>query len=106
MSDLHIHREHQLGLAKARKVAWAWAEKAEADFDMACTYEEGDDEDLVTFVRSGVKGSLRVCADRFELDARLGLLLGAFKGSIEAEIVKRLDELLAAKGPARAPRKR
>ena len=25
MADIRIHREHQLGLAKARKVAWAWA---------------------------------------------------------------------------------
>ena len=29
MANLHIHRDHTLGLAKARKVAWAWAEQAE-----------------------------------------------------------------------------
>ena len=41
--------------------------------------------------------TLRVTADHFELDALLGFLLGAFKDRIESEIVKNLDELLAAK---------
>jgi hypothetical protein len=26
MPDIHIHREHTLGLAEARKVAFEWAE--------------------------------------------------------------------------------
>lgn len=100
MADLHIHREHGLGLAGARKVAREWAEHVEQEFDMECTFEEGRDGDTVHFTRSGVKGSLEVTASTFELDAKLGFLLGAFKGRIEAEIVKNLDELLASK-PAR-----
>lgn len=106
MAQIHIHREHQLGLAGARKVAWQWAEQAEADFDMACTYEEGDDSDAVQFSRSGVSGTLTVGADHFELDAQLGFLLGAFKDRIEAEIVKNLDALLAAKPKAAAKKKK
>lgn len=107
MADIHIHREHALGLAKARKIAFQWAEQVEQEFDMACEYEEGHDGDEVRFTRSGVKGTLTVGQDHFELDARLGLLLGAFKGTIEAEIVRRLDELLAqpATAKAAAPRK-
>ncbi|MBA4261261.1 MAG: polyhydroxyalkanoic acid synthase, partial [Comamonadaceae bacterium] len=54
MADIHIQRQHQLGLPGARKVAWRWAEQAEADFGMTCTYEEGDDGDEVQFSRSGV----------------------------------------------------
>ncbi len=96
MADLFIARDHQLGLAAARRLAWQWAEQAENEFDMECTYEEGDDADEVAFTRSGVNGSLRVTATRFELAARLGFLLGAFKDRIEAEIVKNLDTLLAA----------
>lgn len=95
MADLHIVRDHTLGLAKARKLAFKWAEQVEADFDMQCSYAEGKLEDEVDFVRSGVKGRLLVTKDRFELQAHLGFLLGAFKGSIEAEIVKNLDALLA-----------
>ena len=97
MANLHILREHALGLPAARKIAFAWAEQVESDFDMKCSYEEGKAADQVTFSRSGVNGTLQVTADRFELDAKLGFLLGAFKGKIEAEIVKNLDDLLASK---------
>lgn len=97
MAILHIRREHALGLLAARKLAFKWAEQVEEEFDMECTYEEGDTSDLVTFTRSGVNGTLKVLADHFELDAKLGFLLGAFKNRIEAEIVKNLDGLLAAK---------
>ena len=102
MPDIHITREHQLGLADARKLAFKWAEMAEAKFEMECTYEEGKASDLVTFTRSGVNGELKVTKDRFELDARLGFLLGAFKDRIETEIVKNLDALLAQKSPMKA----
>ena len=97
MADIHIHRHHKLGLKGARKLAWQWAEQVEAEFEMACTYVEGEDSDDVQFSRSGVKGNLHVCADHFELNAQLGFLLGAFKERIESEIVKNLDELLAGK---------
>jgi putative polyhydroxyalkanoate system protein len=100
MADIHIEREHTLGMAAARKLAWQWAEQAENEFDMSCTYEEGRQADEVQFTRSGVSGCLHVTAERFVLDAKLGFLLGAFKDRIEAEIVKNLDTLLAAKKPA------
>ncbi len=109
MADIHIEREHSLGLAAARKIAWEWAEQAENEFDMSCTYEEGKLADEVEFTRSGVSGCLHVTADRFVLDAKLGFLLGAFKERIEAEIVKNLDTLLAAKKSATkkaAPKKK
>lgn len=105
MADIHIQRQHRLGLSGARKVAWRWAEQAEADFGMTCTYEEGDDGDEVQFSRSGVSGTLKVSGDHFELDARLGFLLGAFKDRIEDEIVKNLDGLLATQKPAAKKKK-
>ena len=100
MPDIQITRDHALGLPEARKIAFKWAEMAEEKFDMECTYEEGKTEDLVTFTRSGVNGELKVTRDKFELEAKLGFLLGAFKDRIEGEIVKNLDSLLAAKKPA------
>jgi putative polyhydroxyalkanoate system protein len=99
MADIHIEREHPLGLPEARKVAFKWAEQVEEKFDMQCTYEEGDTCDEVSFTRSGVKGTLMVARDRFVLDAHLGFLLGAFKDRIESEIVKNLDALIN-KAPA------
>ena len=95
MADIHIHRVHRLGLAQARKIAWRWAEQAEAKFGMECTVIEGEDNDVVEFTRSGVDGRLVVTADAFELTARLGLLVGAFRQRIESEIESNLDALLA-----------
>jgi putative polyhydroxyalkanoate system protein len=109
MPSISIQRSHQLGLKRAREVAWKWAEDAEAKFDMECTVEEGEDEDLVHFMRIGVKGTLRVSGERFDLVAQLGLLLGAFQKTIESQIESNLDTLLAAetkagrKAPAAAP---
>ena len=96
MSGINIHRSHKLGLARAREVAWAWAEEVERKFDMECTVLEGETSDTVEFIRAGVKGQMIVAADHFDLSAHLGLLLGAFRGTIEHEIRKELDALLAA----------
>ena len=99
MPDIHIHREHHLGFAKARKVAFSWAEQAEEKFDMECTYEEGDTQDTLYFSRAGVKGTLLVDAHQFEMNAQLGFLFGAFKDRIESEIGEQLDALLSAPQP-------
>ncbi len=102
MPDLRITRDHQLGFEEARRLAKAWADSAAEKLDMSCDYEEGECEDCVAFKRSGVTGQLRVTADRFELDAKLGFLLGAFKDRIEQEITKNLDLLLQQKDPVQA----
>ena len=115
MADIKIHRDHSLGLAKARKIAWAWAEEVEEKLQMDCTVVEGQASDTVEFTRSGVSGRLIVAADHFDLEAKLGFLLGAFSGKIESEITKNLDAMLskgaatakktAVKVPAKAPAK-
>ena len=96
MADIPIHRDHKLGLAKARKIAWKWAEQVEAEFDMECTVVEGETSDTVEFTRSGVSGQLIVAPNHFDLQAKLGFLLGAFSKKIEGEITKNLDALLSA----------
>lgn len=94
MADINIHRKHALGLPKARKIAWQWAEDVEKKFDMECTVQEDKTHDTVHFTRSGVNGHLTVAADHFDLKAKLGFLLGAFSKTIESEILKNLDALL------------
>jgi putative polyhydroxyalkanoate system protein len=100
MADIRIHREHQLGLAQARKIAWQWAEEVEQRFDMECSVLEGETSDTVEFTRTGVNGRLIVAADHFDLEAKLGFLLGAFSKTIEGEITKNLDALLSASAGA------
>lgn len=96
MPDIRIHRQHQLGLTKARKIARDWATHVEQEFGMKCSVLQERGADTVEFTRSGVKGRLVVAADHFDLEARLGLLLGAFARTIENEILKNLDERLVA----------
>lgn len=95
MADIHIEREHRMDLANARKIAARWVQQAEEKFDMRCTYVDGLESDQVSFTRSGVTGTLMVSPEKFEIDAHLGFLLGAFKDRIETEILKNLDTLLA-----------
>lgn len=102
MPDIHITRDHALGLTTARKLAFRWAEEAEERMGMECVYEEGKTSDLVTFTRPGCNGELKVTKEAFILDARLGVLLGVFKDKIESAIVDNLDRLLAAKDPLKS----
>ena len=103
MPDIRLHRDHSLGLKKARQVAWKWAEDVERRFDMECTVIEGELSDTVEFTRSGVNGTLTVAADHFDLQARLGFLLGAFARTIEGEIEKNLDALLGQAAAVKKP---
>ncbi len=95
MPDLHITREHALGMARAREVAQQWMTDATEQFGMDCRYEQGETLDRITFARTGVSGELRVSGEVFELEARLGFLLGTFSDRIEREIRQNLDTLLA-----------
>ena len=95
MADLNLHRDHTLGLARARKVALKWAEHVEEKLAMECTIIEGDDEDVLEFKRSGVDGRMVVAATHFDLEATLGFLFKPFLATIEAEVGKQLDEALA-----------
>ena len=100
MSDIRIHRQHQLGLPAARKIALQGAEKAEEKFDMDCTYEEGEEQDTLYVTRSGIKGTLEVLPDALDFHAQLGFLVSAFKERIETELIEQLDKMMAA-APAR-----
>ena len=93
MPDINVRRDHTLGFARARKVAFKWAEHVEKQYEMECTILEGETSDTVQFKRSGVSGTMIVTGDHFALDAKL--LMGAFARQIEAEVCKQLDTALA-----------
>ena len=94
MPELNIERTHTLGLAGARAMAERWREQAEQEWGMACEYEPGQFEDRMRFARSGVSGELVVTETRFDLQLKLGFLLGAYSGKIEEKIQANLDALL------------
>lgn len=102
MSVIHIHRPHALGLATARELARQWATKAEQKFEVCCTYHAGEEEDTVSFNRTGIDGTLQVRGDALTLQATLGFFFAAFQGQIEAQIGQQLTALLekASAAPA------
>ena len=95
MSDIHMQREHSLGLPGARKLANEWLEQAESRLGLTCNYEEGAGSESISFDRPGVSGTVQITEDRFILDAELGFLLSAFKEKIETEVARRMDKMLS-----------
>jgi putative polyhydroxyalkanoate system protein len=95
MYDIHIHRDHALGLQRARQITRDWVAQAENIYGVRCTGTTGEAEDCIQLARAGVTGTLTVSATRFDLALRLGFLLGSFKDRIAGEIARNLDAMLA-----------
>ena len=94
MPELHIQCDHSLGLKAARVAARRWAQEAEREWGMQCRTDTGAAQDVIHFERTGASGSLTVDAHRFDLQLKLGFLLGAYAGRIEQQIRQSLDEML------------
>jgi putative polyhydroxyalkanoate system protein len=91
MADIHIVRAHSMPLKKAREAAGNLAVKLEDKFDLQSEW----DGDTLNFQRPGVTGSLALTKNDVTIDVRLGLLLSAFKGTMEEQIGEQLDALFA-----------
>jgi putative polyhydroxyalkanoate system protein len=88
MSGIDIRHSHSLPHAKARKAVEEIAKKLAERFDVEYGWE-GDD---LLFSRSGVDGRIALKPKEVHLTAKLGFLVSAFKGPIESEIRRVLDE--------------
>jgi putative polyhydroxyalkanoate system protein len=87
VADIKINRKHRLGIKKARVAAQKVADDLASEYGMTSEWEG----DVLRFNRSGVHGELRVSKDEVHLDAKLGLLLSAFKPRIEEHINDNFD---------------
>lgn len=96
MSEIRIRRPHVLGLAAAREAADRWMQEGRSRYHLHCVRDPGESCDIIRFKGPGASGSLRVAADAFELELKLGFLLSAFSPRIEQEIHRNLDSLLGA----------
>jgi putative polyhydroxyalkanoate system protein len=91
MSNIDIHHTHSLSPDQARQAVQEVAEKLSARFGLACDWCG----DHLEFSTSGVDGRIALAPQQVHVTARLGLLMSAFKGPIEAEIRRVLDERFA-----------
>lgn len=96
MPDIHIERNHTLGLPAAREVARRWVQQVEQDYGLECSYAEGETSDTAKFARAGIDGNVEVTADSLTLTATLGFLFASFSEQIEQRLNQNLDTLLGA----------
>lgn len=82
MADIRLERKHTIGkpaaLAAALKVAERMKEKADIQYTVA--------GDVISFERSGAKGTIVVADETVTVEAKLGLLLRPMRGKIEQKI--------------------
>ena len=88
MSTIDIRHDHSLSAAKARKAVEEVARKLGERVGMDWRWEG----DILHFKRSGIDGTIALAPSQIHVRAKLGLLLGAMKGTIESEIRRVLDE--------------
>ncbi|ATD67578.1 MULTISPECIES: polyhydroxyalkanoic acid system family protein [Luteimonas] len=88
MAGIDIIHPHSLPPADARSAVEAVAKKLSERFDMKYGWEG----DRLNFSRSGVDGAIALQPDQLHVTAKLGFLLSAMQGPIEAEIRRILAE--------------
>ena len=88
MSNIDIRHAHSLPPRKARKAVQEVAEKLAERFGIDYDWNG----DTLNFTRSGVDGKIDLAPQSLRVTAHLGFLMSAFKGPIEAEIRRVLDE--------------
>lgn len=86
--SIDIRHAHSLPHAKARKALEEVAKKLAERFDFDYTW----DGDTLNFNRAGVDGKIALAPKSLHVTAKLGFLVSAFKGPIESEIRRVLDE--------------
>ena len=97
MADIRIVRNHSMPLAKARDAAAHLAGRLEKKFDLESEWHG----DTLHFERPGVTGTLALQKNSVAIDVRLGLLLSAFRTTMEDQINAQLDELFSGAAPVK-----
>lgn len=88
MSQIDIRHSHSLSPARARQAVQEVADKLSERFEFQLRWEG----DVLHFSRGGVDGAIELLPKHLRVTARLGFLMSAFKGRIEEEIRRVLDE--------------
>jgi len=89
MADIHLEREHALGLEGARAAAQRLAQDLGTRFGLKGEWQG----DVLTFQRPGVQGKLSITDTHLRLEVALGLMFKAMKGSIESAIHREVEAL-------------
>ena len=93
MAHIEITRDHKLTPKKAKAAAEQAGKQLSEEFGLKYRWEDG----ALHFERPGVNGHLELGKDSVRIVVQLGLLLLPFRGKIEQEILRNLDELFSAR---------
>ena len=91
MAGIDIHHPHPLSAIQAREAAQRVADKLVERFGVDCSWQD----DVLSFSRAGVDGSISLLPGAVRVQAALGFLLAAMQGPIESEIRRVLDKHFA-----------
>ena len=67
---------------------------AAGQLGLTCDYQEGAEQDTVSFERMGVKGTMLVSGTDFDLNIKLGMMMAPLRSMIEAEVSKSLGRII------------
>ena len=90
-----VHRNHDLGLAAARRLAESMAHRLQREHSGTFSWAGNE----LVFKRTGASGRVAVAKDTFEISVQLSLLLSPLRSRIEREIRDFCDEHFGASPP-------
>lgn len=88
MTDISITRTHELSLEQARSAARQLADRMVNEFDMTTQWND----DVLTFERSGVSGTLVLREQEAQVEVKLDFLFKAFASTLEEKIARNMDK--------------
>ena len=89
MAAIHVTQAYTMSHADLKQGLDELAEKLDEQYQLNCDWNSDDCMDIR---RSGIDGQLTVGKQEIELTLNLGMLMSAFKGVIEREILTFIDE--------------
>jgi putative polyhydroxyalkanoate system protein len=92
MADISITQQHELSADAARAAAEKVADKLAGEYGLQCRW----DGDVLRFERSGVEGTLALGERQAALRIKLGMLMGAFRSTIETKVAESMRKTFAA----------
>jgi len=91
LSDIHIRRQHNLGLAKCKSLGLDLVTQLQSK--LGGQYSE--EENCFFYSNKGAKGQLTAADDYVEISIKLSLLTKGLKSKIQKELEQFCDEHLA-----------
>ena len=91
MADISITQQHTMSLEEARKAAQSVADKLAEEFAVSSSW----DQNILSFQRAGVSGTLALRSAEAHLELELGLMLKGFSSMIEEKLVRKMKSAFA-----------